>query len=148
MLFYESSLCFIKLVVQESSPSLALAHPPLVPPPPKMQTVTPDKERLFPFYLIILFIVQRLKTSTYELYKASETCAVCLSIQQLSCVSSTRKSQLSESNKKSTPPHPNITSPTKQHPSPSSPVSFKLWQHVSYLFFIFTKQRFENNVNF
>lgn len=85
--------------------------------------------------------------STYELYKASETCTVCLSIQQLSCVPSTRKFQLSESNGKKVPhPPPNITSPTKQHPS--SPISFKLWLQVRYLFFILTKQRFENNVNF
>lgn len=45
-------------------------------------------------------------------------------------------------------PLPQYYSSPKQHPSPSSPISFKLWQQVRYLFFILTKQISENNVNF
>lgn len=61
-------------------------------------------------------------------------------IQQLSCVSSTRRSQTSDSSKK--------TYCSKKPQTKTPPKSLKLWQQVRYsLFLILIKQRFENNYN-
>lgn len=106
----------------------------------------PDKETLFPIYLIILFIVRRLKCPRMNYTKRLRHAQSACLFNNFHVFPAQENLSFQNPTEKKSPHPPNITSPTKQHPS--SPISFKLWLQVRYLFFILTKQRFENNVNF
>ncbi|KAH1182915.1 hypothetical protein KIL84_004407 [Mauremys mutica] len=79
--------------------------------------------------------------STYELYKASETCTVCLSL-----FNNFHVFPAQEGLRLQIPAKKTYCSKKPQTKTP--PKSLKLWQQVRYsLFLILIKQRLENNYN-